>query len=544
MADIVTEKQEPCNLLLNEVNMVNYVYQRIEHLKEICINYLISKEKIANDSIEIEIFLNLRYQGTDMGIMCTPSKMYTKNIKEMNYRDFENLFIKKYKDEYGFNLDRQIIIDDIRIRGIGKSRDSLNQSKIPTRTSGSIIPKCHRMVYFSEKYLETQIYNIEDFMANDVINGPSIIIDKNSTLLIEPGCSAYSNLNGDIIISIVSEQDKHLSSGILDTTQLSIFSHRFMSIAEQTGRILQRTAVSTNIKERLDYSCALFDSNGGLVCNAPHIPVHLGAMQEAVKFQIEYYSNSSFLLKQGDVILSNHPACGGSHLPDLTVITPVFNNGSIVFFVANRGHHSDIGGLTPGSMPPNSTKLWQEGAVFKSMKIVENNIFKEKEIIQAFNAPSVYPNCSGSRNINDNISDLKAQIAANNKGIDLINKLFDEYSLDVVLSYMKYIQNTAELSVQNLMKSIAAKNEKDPAEKFRYFQEEEYMDDGSVINLSVKINKEQGTADFDFTGTSYQVNGNSNAPKAITLSAIIYCIRCMLNYDIPLNQVKFYLYFS
>ena len=259
-------------------------------------------------------------------------------------------------------------------------------------------------------------------------------------------------------------------------------------------------------------------------------------MQEAVKSQIEFSKLNP--LKPGDVLLSNHPACGGSHLPDLTVITPVFHNDSIAFFVANRGHHSDIGGLTPGSMPPSSTKLWQEGAVFKSMKIVENNSFKESELIEAFNAPSAYPNCSGSRNISDNISDLKAQVAANNKGIDLINQLIEEYKIDVVLSYMVHIQNTAEQSVMNLMKEIAHKNDANPSDKFRYFKEAEYMDDGSEISLTVKIDKSEGKAEFDFTGTSYQVNGNTNAPRAITLSAIIYCIRCMLSYDIPLNQVK------
>lgn len=189
-------------------------------------------------------------------------------------------------------------------------------------------------------------------------------------------------------------------------------------------------------------------------------------------------------------------------------------------------------------MPPTSTKLWQEGAVFKSMKIVENNIFKENDLIEAFNAPSKFPGCSGSRNIKDNISDLKAQIAANNKGIDLINQLIREYKLDVVLSYMKHIQNTAEQSVRHLMRDVSLKNIHDPKENFALLKNEEYMDDGSVIKLSVKINKLQGSADFDFSGTSYQVNGNSNAPKAITLSAIIYCLRCMLNYEIPLNQVR------
>ncbi len=277
-------------------------------------------------------------------------------------------------------------------------------------------------------------------LFNDTITGPAIIIDQNSTILIEPNCVARLKQDGDIEIEIeaLPHADCDATEVALDTTQLSVFSHRFMSIAEQMGRILQRTSVSTNIKERLDYSCAMFDASGGLVANAPHIPVHLGAMQEAVKFQIQNCAE----IKKGDVILSNHPGCGGSHLPDLTVITPVFDEHCErpVFFVANRGHHSDIGGVSPGSMPPNSTKLWQEGATFRSFKIVENNVFKEEDTVAAFNYPARYPGCSGSRNLSDNISDLKAQIAANKKGIDLINQLIEEYGLNVVLSYMKHIQ--------------------------------------------------------------------------------------------------------
>ncbi len=310
----------------------------------------------------------------------------------------------------------------------------------PERQSGELESVRVCSVYFSGRYFTTQVFDISDMLFNDKIIGPAIVIDKNSTILVEPNCMARLKQNGDIEIEIeaIKHIDSEESEVTLDTTQLSVFSHRFMSIAEQMGRILQRTSVSTNIKERLDYSCAMFDASGGLVANAPHIPVHLGAMQEAVKFQIK----NCLAIKKGDVILSNHPGCGGSHLPDLTVITPVFNDHSEmpVFFVANRGHHSDIGGISPGSMPPNSTKLWQEGATFKSFKIVENNIFNEEDTVAAFNFPKTYPGCSGSRNLSDNISDLKAQIAANKKGIDLINQLIEEYGLNVVLSYMKHIQ--------------------------------------------------------------------------------------------------------
>ncbi|RNA32525.1 5-oxoprolinase [Brachionus plicatilis] len=539
LADVVVEKQEPFNIFLNELNMNNLVIDQIKALQVQCIKDLVEKENFTTDSIEIEYYLNLRYHGTDTGIMCSPH-VYRSSPNDLKHTDFLTSFLERYRTEYGFVLNRDIYVDDIRVRGIGKTKlQDKNLVCVNSRKEGKLDPFDTKNVYFDNHgFISTSLYSIEDVLMKDTIYGPAIIIDKNSTILIEPDCLAYLNDRGDIVIEVLLEiaAHHHPTSTQLDITQLSIFSHRFMSIAEQMGRILQRTSVSTNIKERLDFSCAMFDSNGGLVANAPHIPVHLGAMQEAVKYQIEI-SKGENAIKSGDVILSNHPACGGSHLPDLTVITPVFyeNSDKPVFFVANRGHHADIGGLTPGSMPPTSTKLWQEGAAFKSLKIVQNNVFNEKEIIEGFNAPAQYPNCSGSRNLSDNLSDLKAQIAANKRGIDLITQLIDEYSLKVVLSYMGYIQHTAETSVRSLMKKLSSKCHLEKGD-LSYFKAQEFMDDGSNIDLSVEIDKRKGSAIFDFSGTSFQVNGNLNAPKAISLSAIIYCIRCMLNYDIPLNQ--------
>uniref|UniRef100_A0A0K0CUT0 5-oxoprolinase n=1 Tax=Angiostrongylus cantonensis TaxID=6313 RepID=A0A0K0CUT0_ANGCA len=271
-----------------------------------------------------------------------------------------------------------------------------------------------------------------------------------------------------------------------------------MSIAEQMGRVLQRTAISTNIKERLDFSCALFDSTGGLIANAPHIPVHLGGMQYAVRYQIDSLGLQS--IEEGDVILSNHPRAGGSHLPDLTVITPVFVDdvAEPVFFVANRGHHADIGGLVPGSMPPHATSLEQEGAKFVSFKVVSKGVFQEDLLIERFRSPASVSGCSGSRNLADNIADVKAQIAANNKGISLVRDLISEYGLDVVQAYMQHIQSTAEESVREMLK--------------------------------------EGEAIFDFSGTGMEVFSSCNCPRAVTMSAIIYCLRCLVAKDIPLNS--------
>lgn len=293
------------------------------------------------------------------------------------------------------------------------------------------------------------------------------------------------------------------------------------------GYTLQKTSISTNIKERLDFSCAIFGPFGSLVANAPHIPVHLGSMQEAVKWQLEFLGDS---IKEGDVLVTNHPAAGGSHLPDITVITPVFHNGAIVFFVASRGHHADIGGIAAGSMPPTSTELYQEGAAVKSFKLVQNGRFDEEGITRILlHEPSQYDGCSGTRCLKDNISDLKAQVAANHRGITLVKTLISEYGLQVVQAYMTYIRENAELSVRDLLRKVSAQL----GNKLRAIDQ---MDDGTPISLEITIDSAEGTAVFDFSGTGTEVYANWNAPRSVTYSAVIYCLRCLINLEIPLNQ--------
>ncbi|HID01821.1 MAG TPA: 5-oxoprolinase, partial [Desulfobacterales bacterium] len=309
----------------------------------------------------------------------------------------------------------------------------------------------------------------------------------------------------------------------------------FMSIAEQMGRMLQKTAISTNIKERLDFSCALFGQDGNLVANAPHVPVHLGAMSEAVKEQIRRVKD----IKPGDVLVANHPAAGGSHLPDITVMTPVFQNETIIFWVASRGHHADIGGISPGSMPPDSRQLIEEGAAILSFKLVENNIFQEQGISDLLLAPENIkseqgrPAISGTRLLSDNISDLKAQVAANQKGIDLILEMVEYHSLEVVQAYMQHVQETAEEAVRTSLCEVSRTQglaERDT------ITATEYLDDGSPIKLTLTIDRSDGSAIFDFTGTGIELWGNLNAPRAVTQSAILYSLRCLVEKDIPLNH--------
>uniref|UniRef100_A0A3Q3MNH3 5-oxoprolinase, ATP-hydrolysing n=1 Tax=Labrus bergylta TaxID=56723 RepID=A0A3Q3MNH3_9LABR len=524
LADVVEEVQEPCSLTY-EQNSFKELDQRVERLSKRCHDTLCARG--FTRSITTEVFLHLRYKGTDCALMVTATG-YPSNAQSCRAGDFCSAFTKRYQKEFGFTIpDRPIMVDDIRVRGCGKS--GIKSVYKTTTGHGQAKPtKC----YFEEGYLDTCVYLWEELLCGPSIQGPAIIIDKNSTILVEPCCEARLTEGGDVCMTVGS--DPHCVLGTeLNTVQLSIFSHRFMSIAEQMGRVLQRTSISTNIKERLDFSCAVFGPDGGLVSNAPHIPVHLGAMQETVQYQIKSLGNK---LKEGDVILSNHPCAGGSHLPDLTVITPVFRKGVScpVFFVASRGHHADIGGITPGSMPPHSTSLQQEGAVFTSFKLVTGGVFQEEAVTEALMAPAQYPDCSGTRNLHDNLSDLRAQVAANQRGSQLVGELIDSYGLAVVQAYMGYIQSNAELAVRDMLRDFARRRGQQTGSL--EVESEDFMDDGTPIRLRVQINEEKGSAVFDFTGTGTEVWGNCNAPRAITLSALIYCLRCMVGQDIPLNQ--------
>lgn len=478
LADVVHEAQEPSAKIYASENFGHFL-KRFEVLGEQCRSEL-RRQGFADENIILEPYLHMRYDGTDCALMCTPSS------GEVNYDQFLSTFFERYKSEFGFTIrGRDIIVDDVRVRGVGKS--FVDEEAEKPSSFGKPIPKDTVQVYFEGGYQNTNVYLLKDLSAGHTIKGPAIIMEQLSTILVEPDCTATITKHGDTKITIGTGIVKRIGPE-LDSIQLSIFSHRFMSIAEQMGRILQRTSISTNIKERLDFSCALFGPDGGLVSNAPHIPVHLGAMQEAVQYQMK--ARGEF--QEGDVILSNHPAAGGSHLPDLTVITPVFHKDETkpIFFVASRGHHADIGGITPGSMPPHSTRLDQEGASFKSFLLVEKGHFRETEVVEAFKL-------AGGRNLNDNLSDLRAQVAASQKGIQLVGELIEQYGLQVVQSYMKHIQTNAEVAVRDMLKEVA----KDALQRTgrSELEAEERMDDGSIIYLKVILDGEKGSALCDFT---------------------------------------------
>ena len=385
--------------------------------------------------------------------------------------------------------------------------------------------------YFSEGGLQpTKVFLLSSLQPGNLITGPAILIDNTQTIVLVPG-SKGRILSSHVIIDLPGAQSKQSDDIItqeVDPIKLSIFGHRFMSIAEQMGRTLQKTSISLNIKERLDFSCAIFSPDGELVANAPHVPVHLGSMSFAVKYQHELHRGK---LRPGDVIVTNHPETGGTHLPDITVITPVFDDDgkTICFYTASRGHHLDIGGYRGNSMPPDSTELWQEGAAIKSFFLVRDGKFDEEGIVALLLEPGKYPGCNGSRQLGDNLSDLKAQVAANHKGSSLIRALMEEYGKATVHFYMNKIQENAEVAVRNYLKSAYKRFGAKP------LKARDYLDNGSMMQVTINID-ETGFGIFDFTGTSCEMLSNMNAPPAITYSALIYTLRLLIGSDIPLNQ--------
>ncbi|ROV92745.1 hypothetical protein VMCG_09038 [Cytospora schulzeri] len=543
LADVVDERQEPDSAVWSDSGtVVGELKNKMEKLKEKSRKAL-QDQGFGDDEIVFEEYLNMRYRGTESALMIIkPSEEDAEEHFDGQDWAFGGAFVKHHRYEFGFTLDdRDIIIDDVRVRGIGKSfrysEETVDQQlkKLSRQEVSEKKKHTSARVYFEEGRLDTPIYKLDELEVGDVLKGPAVLADGTQTIVVTPKAEAVI-LQTHVIINIEDDKGKDESQGKdqskleVDPIMLSIFGHRFMAIAEQMGRALQKTSVSTNVKERLDFSCAIFDSTGGLVANAPHLPVHLGSMGTCVKRQAEIWKGD---LKKGDVIISNHPSYGGTHLPDVTLTMPAFDEKgeNILFYAASRAHHADIGGISAGSMPPNSRELFQEGASIKSEKLVSEGKFNEERVVELFyKEPAKYPGCSGTRCLADNLSDLRAQVSANQKGISLIESLIREYGEDTVMFYMKQIQDNAEFCVRKLLKDVSKRFEgKD-------LSAVDYMDDGSPIKLKVTIDADKGEAVFDFEGTGAEVYGNINAPEAVTYSAIIYCLRCLISEDIPLNR--------
>ncbi|MBT9514209.1 MAG: hydantoinase B/oxoprolinase family protein, partial [Acidovorax sp.] len=358
----------------------------------------------------------------------------------------------------------------------------------------------------------------EDLRPGDVIPGPAIIAEKNATTIVEPGWeAALTDLDHLLLNRRVARAVQHAVGTTVDPVLLEVFNNLFMNIAEQMGLQLQNTAYSVNIKERLDFSCALFDTAGNLIANAPHMPVHLGSMGESIKTVIR---DNAGRMQPGDVFVLNDPYHGGTHLPDITVITPVYleDNAEPTFYVGSRGHHADVGGTTPGSMPPFSTRIEEEGVQINNVKLVERGVLREAEMIALLESGE-YP----SRNPQQNMADLRAQIAANEKGQQELRRMVGEFGLDVVLAYMRHVQDNAEESVRRVITRL-----KDGVFTLP-------LDNGAQISVAVKVDAQSRSATIDFTGTSAQQTNNFNAPTAVCMAAVLYVFRTLVDDDIPLN---------
>jgi 5-oxoprolinase (ATP-hydrolysing) len=358
--------------------------------------------------------------------------------------------------------------------------------------------------------------------SGQTVTGPAIIAEANATTVVDEDWRATMTPAGHLLIERVAVRGGADVGTEADPVLLEIFNNLFMSIAEQMGAALESTAQSVNIKERLDFSCALFDPDGNLIANAPHMPVHLGSMGTSVK---EVIRRRAGAMKRGDVYAVNDPYHGGTHLPDVTVVTPVFDSGPstagerILFFVASRGHHAEIGGLTPGSMPATSREVHEEGVLFDNWLLVEDGRFREAQTLRLL-TEAPYP----SRNPTTNLADLRAQIAANAKGVEEVGKMIDHFGLDVVQAYMRHVQDNAEEAVRRVIDALG-----DGAYRYE-------MDSGAVISVRIVVDRQRRCATIDFTGTSPQLDTNFNAPSSVTTAAVLYVFRTLVTDDIPLND--------
>lgn len=473
-----------------------------------------AKAELENPEFQTEVIfkLYLKYEGTDS----TLSVNFVSDISAL-IQQFE----QEHQTRYGFiKSEKALIVESITAEIIQQMETPEEPILTRTRTEPPTAIATVN-IYTHNEWKNTPVFQRNDLQPGDIINGPAIIIESIGTNIIEPGWQAELTERNYLILnsnhSVNSPLIKEEKAIKADPVKLEIFKNLFQFIAEQMGITLQNTAASVNIKERLDFSCAIFDQNGQLVANAPHIPVHLGSMSESVESLIVAKGET---LKPGDVYMLNNPYNGGTHLPDVTVITPVFNDSGeqILFYVASRGHQADIGGITPGSMPPNSTTIEEEGILIDNFQLVKEGTFLETELLTLLTA-SRYP----ARNTTTNIADLQAQIAANEKGVQELQKMVNQYGLNIVQTYMQYVQDNAEESVRRAIDVLTDG-------EFTY-----PMDNGGVIKVTIKIDKNNRNATIDFTGTSEQLPTNFNAPKAVCKAAVLYVFRTLVKDTIPLN---------
>ena len=467
----------------------------------------VQQQGVSARQIEVVRRAHVKYLGTDTAVV----------VPLADEAQMRAEFDAAYKRRFSFLMaDRALIVEAVSVEAIGKTFDVDWVDPPAAAESGEPVLTCQ--MYSEGELREAAVFVREELALGQTVAGPAIIADANATTVVDVGWRARVTTRNHLVLERVQPRTVAPALGTsADPVMLEVFNNLFMSIAEQMGVRLASTAYSVNIKERLDFSCALFAANGDLIANAPHMPVHLGSMSESIKTVI---ARNAGRMQPGDVYMLNDPYNGGTHLPDVTVVMPVFDaaDSGVIFFVAARGHHADIGGITPGSMPPHSRTVEEEGVLIDNFKIVEQGLMRERAL-RALLGSARFP----ARNPDQNVADLRAQIAACEKGREELLRMIAQYGLETVSAYTGHVMNNAEESVRRAISALADGSFQCP------------MDNGALIRVSIRVDKERRTARVDFTGTSPELESNFNAPPAVTHAAVLYVFRTLVGADIPMN---------
>jgi 5-oxoprolinase (ATP-hydrolysing) len=507
LADTVAMRQQTVEVKLDAAS-VPALEEALERLARAAREELES-QSVAPERIRVVRRLHLRYEGTDT----------TLQVGYAGVEDMVAQFEREYSKRYSFLMHgRGLVAESASAEAIGAPEAPDEASG--ARTGGPPTPEPTQWVtvHTGGRRHRAPVFLRDRLVPGQRIAGPAIVAENNATTVVEPGWRAEVTRADHMVIERVEALSRAAAIGTrVDPVRLEVFNNLYMSIAEQMGLRLANTAYSVNIKERLDFSCAVFDQDGQLIANAPHMPVHLGSMGESVRAVIRENRGS---MRPGNVYVLNAPYNGGTHLPDVTVITPVFNaaGGEILFYVGSRGHHADIGGITPGSMPPNSRVVEEEGVLIDNFLLVENGRLREKETI-ALLSSGRYP----ARNVEQNMADLRAMIAANEKGARELHRMVDTFSLPVVHAYMRHVQDNAEEAVRRVIEVLKEG-------EFSY-----EMDNGAEIRVKIAIDRAARSAVLDFAGTAPQLPSNFNAPPAVCMAAVLYVFRTLVDDEIPMN---------
>ncbi len=466
----------------------------------------LTRQEVSKGAITMHRRVHVRYEGSDAALIVPFGSAEAIGLA----------FEAAYRQRFAFLMQgKGLVVEAVSVEAV-VAGDAPLEPRHATHEPRDVPRRETVRMYSGGQWHDAALVVREDLRPGDIIPGPAIIAEKNATTVVEPGWEASLTALDHLVLDRRTARDvKYAAGTTVDPVLLEVFNNLFMNIAEQMGLQLQNTAYSVNIKERLDFSCALFDAQGNLIANAPHMPVHLGSMGESIKTVVR---ENATTMQPGDVYALNDPYHGGTHLPDVTVITPVYLAGKATFYVGSRGHHADIGGTTPGSMPPFSTLIEEEGVQINNVKLVDRGVLREAEMVALLKSGK-YP----SRNPQQNMADLKAQIAANEKGVQELTKMVDQFGLDVVEAYMRHVQDNAEESVRRVITRL-----KDGAFTLP-------LDNGAQIQVAIRVDVKNRSAEIDFTGTSAQQVNNFNAPTAVCMAAVLYVFRTLVDDDIPLN---------